>query len=161
MRDRDLLRHSLAVLAYRAGKPLRSAPPSFATFSTGAGAWTPVGLVAHLADLMEWALTIVQGAQRYQEGKPGAWDVEVQRFWRALAAFDAWLAAEKPIDGGCERLLAGPIADALTHTGQLAMLRRMAGVPIQAESYYVAEIKSGQVGPEQPPPVKPFTRKPA
>jgi len=160
MTDRDLLRHSLAVLAYRAAKPLRGAPATFAQFSTGVGTWTPLHLATHLADLMAWAVTVVRGAPAYRDSVPSTWDAEIARFFAGLGELDAHLAKGLPVDGGCERLLAGPIADALTHVGQLAMLRRMAGVPIVAESYYKAAIEPGRVGFDQAAPVRPFTRPP-
>jgi hypothetical protein len=159
MDDRGLLRHALAVLAYRAGKCLRDAPPEFARFSTGDGAWRPLHLATHLADLMAWAVTVVRGVPEYQDSTPAGWDEEVARFYARLAELDAHLAGDAPVEGGCERLLAGPVADALTHVGQLAMLRRMAGVPVVAESFYRAEIVTGRVGREQAEPVRVFVRR--
>jgi hypothetical protein len=158
--DRDLLRHGLAVLAYRAAKPLRDPPPGFAAYSTGPGAWTPLHLVTHLADLIAWANTAVRGKAKYQDSTPATWEHESARFFAQLAELDAYVASDQPLASTCERLLAGPLADALTHTGQLAMLRRMAGAPIVAESYFRADIVAGAVGPEQPPPVYSFTRPP-
>ncbi len=158
--DRDLLRHSLAVLAYRAAKPLRDAPPGFASYPTGAGAWTPLHLVTHLADLMAWACTAVRGKAKYEDSPPTTWEREIARFFGNLAELDAYVATDQALASGCEKLLAGPIADALTHVGQLAMLRRMAGAPIVAESYYRADIRAGAVGAIQPPPVYSFTRPP-
>lgn len=160
MSDRELLRHALAVLAYRASKALRDAPPEFAGYSTGAGAWTPLHLVAHLADLMAWAVTVVRGAPAYQDSMPTSWDAEVERFFAQLAELDVHFASERSIEGGCERLFAGPIADALTHVGQLALLRRMSGAPLVAESFYRAQIETGRVGLDQAPPLRSFTRPP-
>jgi hypothetical protein len=51
-----------------------------------------------------------------------------------------------------EKLIQGPLADALTHVGQLAMLRGMAGVPVRPESYPRAEIVVGRVGIDQAAP---------
>lgn len=97
-----------------------------------------------------------QGNQRWHDSWPLAWTEEQHRFFDALAAFDAFLASSAPLEAPAERLFQGPIADALTHAGQLAMLRRLAGAPIRGENYYVAAIAAGQVGPEQPAPVKRF-----
>ncbi len=155
--DRTLLRHALAVLAYRGGKPLRDAPPAFAAYDTGGG-HTPLVIVAHLADLMEWALSMAQGEERWRSAAPGPWADEVARFYAALAAFDAYLASEAPVRAEIPRLLAGPVADALTHVGQLALLRRMAGAATVGENYYVADIVTGRVGPAQSPPRRPFKR---
>ena len=155
MTDRELIRHAVAVLAYRGAKPLREAPVSFASFETGGG-HTPLVILAHLADLIDWALTHVSGKPRWVSAAPAAWDAEVARFFASLRALDAYLASDQPIRCELPRLLAGPVADALTHVGQLMMLRRMAGSPVYGENYFVADIVTGRVGPEQSPPVRPF-----
>jgi len=154
--DRELLRHLLAVIAYRGGKTLRDAPASFFKHDTGNGK-TPLVILAHIGDLMEWGLRITRGEPKWTEATPAAPEAEIRRFHATLAAYDDDLASGAPIRGEVPRLLSGPIADALTHVGQLAILRRLAGAPTRGESYYQAEIKPGQVGPEQPPPVRPFT----
>jgi hypothetical protein len=154
--SRQLLRHTLATLAYRAGKTLRDAPESFATFSAGENGRTPANILAHMGDLFDWALSIAQGKQAWQDSKPLSWPQEVERFFRSLQAFDDFLASESQLAASPEKLFQGPIADALTHTGQLAMLRRMAGCPIKGENYYRAEITAGRVGLEQAAPVREF-----
>jgi hypothetical protein len=55
-----------------------------------------------------------------------------------------------------EALFQGPIADALTHVGQLAMQRRLTGAPTRGENFFVAVVTAGQVGEEQPAAVQPF-----
>ena len=153
---REVLRHTLATLAYRAGKTLRDAPDSFATFSTGDKGRTPAQILAHMGDLFDWALSIAQGRQAWADSKPLPWPQEVARFFKTLEAFDAYMASGAPLAASMEKLFQGPIADALTHTGQLAMLRRMAGCPFRGENYYRAEIVAGRVGPDQAPPVREF-----
>jgi len=155
MTDRELTRHAVAVLAYRGAKPLRDAPASFASFDTGAG-HTPLVILAHLGDLVAWALTHVKGAPQWKSDNPGSWDDEAARFFKGLGALDQYLASDEPIRCELPRLLAGPIADALTHVGQLMMLRRMAGSPVYGENYFVADIVTGRVGMEQSKPVRPF-----
>jgi hypothetical protein len=152
----QLLRHTLATLAYRAGKTLRDAPASFATFSTGEKGRTPAHILAHMGDLFDWALSIAQGKQAWQDSAPLPWPQEVARFFRTLQAFDDYLASGAPLAATVEKLFQGPIADALTHTGQIAILRRMAGCPMRGENYYRAEIVSGRVGPDQAAPVREF-----
>jgi hypothetical protein len=151
---RDLFRHTLATLAYRTVRALENAPESFADFS-GAGR-RPVQILAHMGDLLHWALSMAQGNPAWRESQPVTWPLEQQRFFAALAAFDAFLASSAPVQAPIERLLQGPVADALTHAGQLAMLRRLAGSPTRGENFYVAAISVGQVGPVQPEPVKHF-----
>ncbi|HUA61505.1 MAG TPA: hypothetical protein VML19_22280 [Verrucomicrobiae bacterium] len=150
-----LLRHTLAALAYRAGKAVRGAPAEFATFRADATSRTPAEILAHMGDLFDWALSIANGKQAWHDSTPLAWAQEVARFFTALEAFDRRLA-EGPSDASIERLFQGPIADALTHTGQLAMLRRMAGCPFRGENYFVADIAAGRVGDEQAAPKKEF-----
>jgi len=153
--DRELTRHAVAVLAYRGAKPWRNAPASFATFDTGAG-HTPLVILQHLGDLMEWALRHVDGAPRWHTDALGTWDSEGARFFAALAALDARLASDAPVACDLGRLLAGPIADAFSHIGQLMILRRMSGSPVYGENYFVADIVTGRVGEAQSPPVQPF-----
>jgi len=153
---RELLRHALATVAYRGGKALRGAPPEFAEFKTDDVGRTPARILAHMGDLMDWALSIAEGNQRWNNSAPLAWDEEVKRFHTALQAFDDYLASGQPLAARPESLLQGPIADSLTHIGQIAMLRRMAGCAMKSENYYRAEIVVGRVGPEQASPKREF-----
>ena len=155
MTDRNLLRHCLAVIAYRGGKCLHGASPSFAEYDSGGGR-TPLKILGHMSALFEWTVSLAEGAERWPNGTLGAWNDEVVRFHASLSALDDYLASERLVQAELTRLLQGPIADALTHVGQLAMLRRISGSPILGENYYVADIAMGRVGPEQAPPVKPF-----
>ena len=151
---RALLRHTLATLAYRGSKALSGAPESFAEFA-GAGR-TPAQILAHMGDLFDWALSIARGAQQWKDSKPLPWAQEVARFHRSLEAFDQHLASGAPLHAPAEALFQGPIADALTHVGQIAMLRRLAGCAMKGENYFVAEIVAGRVGAEQAAPRKEF-----
>ena len=145
-----LLRHTLATLAYRAGKALRGAPPEFANFPGGTR--TPVQILAHMGDLFDWALGLADGRHDWHNFTPQPWEQEVDRFFTALGAFDARLASGEPLKHSAEKLFQGPIADALTHTGQLAMLRRMASCPMKGENYFKAEITIGVLGLNQAAP---------
>ena len=150
-----LLRHTVATLAYRANKALRGAPPEFSSFHLAAPQ-TPGQILSHLCDLLDWALTSADGATKWHTSTPGEWDQDVARFYASLEAFDRRLAAPEPIACEPEKLFQGPIADALTHVGQLAMLRRLAGHKIPGENYYVASISVGRCGPDQATPVREF-----
>ncbi len=151
---RELLRHTLATLAYRGAKTVHNAPATFAEFN-GAGR-TPAQILAHLGDLLDWALSMADGSRQWRESKPLPWQQEGARFFASLKKFDDYLASEQPLQAPVEKLFQGPIADALTHVGQLAMIRRLAGAPIVGENYFVADISVGRVGAEQSPPKKPF-----
>jgi hypothetical protein len=153
---RDFLRHTLATLAYRCGKAVRNAPPPFSEFRIGERSRAPGEILAHIGDLLEWALSLAEGQQRYYSSKPLPWDQEVSRFYRALAKLDAFLASAKPLATPPEKLFQGPIADALTHTGQIGMLRRLADSPVRAENYFIANIEPGRVGSDQAAPKKEF-----
>lgn len=151
---RALLRHTLATLAYRGGKAVRGAPESFAGFD-GAGR-SPAQILAHVGDLLDWALSISQGAQKWSDSTPLPWAEEVARFHRGLEALDRYLASGAPLHVPAGQLFQGPIADALTHVGQIAMLRRLAGCAMKGENYFVAEIVAGRVGANQAAPRKEF-----
>jgi len=153
---RELLRHVVATLAYRAGKTLRGAPESFAEFKACPHTRTPVEILAHMGDLADWALSIVSGTQKWQSSKPLAWPEEVDRFFASLCALDAYLASDQPLNGDVAKLFQGGLADALTHTGQIGMLRGIAGCAVRAENYYVAKIEMGRVGVDQAGPVREF-----
>lgn len=153
---RQLLRHTIATLAYRGAKSMRDAPPHFADFHASERTRTPAQLQAHIADLLDWALALAQGKHEWHDSKPLAWDAGVERFHASLEALDAYLASSQPLHFPAEKLFQGPIADALTHIGQLTMLRRLAGAPIRGENYSKADIAAGRVGPEQPAPVREF-----
>jgi hypothetical protein len=149
---RDLLRHLVATLAYRAAKVLRDVPPGFAEFSNGAETRLPVQILAHLADLMRWAVHMAQGQSIWRAEGSRDWNTELRRFFDGLADLDRFLASDAPMGYPPEKLVQGPLADALTHVGQLAMLRGLAGVPVRPESYARADIVAGRVGLEQTPP---------
>ena len=151
---REFLRHTLAALAYRATRALEDAPESFAEFD-GCGR-KPVQIVAHMGDLFDWALSSVQGKERWHNSTPLPWQQEKARFFSALKAFDEYLASDAPLRAAPEPLFQGPISDALTHVGQLAMLRRLAGSSTKGENFFVARIDLGQVNDQQPAAVQPF-----
>ena len=154
--SRQLLRHTLATLAYRASKTVRDAPDSFAAFSTGEKGRTPAHILTHMGDLFDWALSIAMGKQAWHDSTPLPWPQEVDRFFAALKAFDDFLASGTPLPVSAEKLFQGPIADALTHTGQIAMLRRMAGCRMSGENYFRAEITVGRVSKDQAKPSREF-----
>lgn len=148
----QLLRHTIATLAYRGGKALRGAPAGFETFKAGPTTRTPGEILAHLGDLLDWALSLANGQQKWRDSTPAAWDAGSERFFRALEALDARLADSAPIGASPEKLFQGPVADSLTHVGQIALLRRLAGAPVRGENYLRADITPGRVGADQPPP---------
>ncbi len=153
---RELLRHSLATVAYRGGKALRGSPDHFGSFHIGDKTRTPAQILAHMGDLLDWALTIAQGQQAWHDSTPLPWNSEIERFFAAVKKFDDYLASGEPLHGSAEGLFQGPVADALNHIGQIAMLRRLAGSPILGENYFKADIAAGRVGPEQSAPRREF-----
>ena len=153
---RELLRHTVATLAYRAGKVLRGAPPGFSEFRAGESARTPGQILAHLGDLFDWALSIARGEQAWKDSPVLDWEAGSRRFFDSLARFDEYLASGSPLGNPAERLFQGPVADALTHVGQIALLRRLAGSPIKGENYHQADIAAGRVGPDQAAPRREF-----
>jgi hypothetical protein len=153
---RQFLRHTLATLAYRGGKVLRDAPADFSNVRACSTCRSALEILAHLADLMWWAVRMASGENRWESGPPQTWAVEEKRFFDGLQKLDEYLASEKPLGCSAEKIFQGPIADALTHVGQLATLRRLAGSPIRGENYFVANIQIGHVGPEQAEAIREF-----
>ena len=149
---RELLRHTLATVAYRGGKALRDAPAEFATFRACETTRTPLEILAHLGDLFGWAASIARGKEEWKGAEPQGWDQEAARFFAGLNDLDQFLSSSEPLGCSAQQLFQGPIADSLTHIGQIAMLRRMAGTPVRGENFFIAEITAGRVGPEQSAP---------
>ena len=156
MSEPSFLRHTVATLAYRGGKAVRGAPPEFASFKAAATTRTPVEILAHVGDLLDWALAMADGQQKWHNSAPLPWPQEVERFFASLKKFDDRLATGAPLGFPAEKLFQGPVADALTHVGQIAMLRRIAGAPMKGENYFQADIAAGRVGNEQSAPRREF-----
>jgi hypothetical protein len=146
---RQLLRHTVATVAYRGAKALRASPDHFASFHIGDKTRTPAQILAHLGDLFDWALSIAQGQQTWRDSTPLPWNSEVDRFYAAIKKFDDYLASGEPLHGSAAGLFQGPVADALNHIGQIAMLRRLANSPVKGENYFKSDITAGRVGLEQ------------
>jgi len=144
------LRHTVATLAYRAEKVLREVQPGFAGFRASPHSRSALALVAHLGDLMEWGVRMTRGDRQWQPVPQPSWEAACERFFQALATLDRTLAEGGPRPLGDEVVFQGPVADALTHVGQLALMRGMVGEPVRPESYARASIAVGRVGRDQP-----------
>lgn len=154
---REFLRHTLATLAYRGGKALQGAPDGFGRFSAGGTTRTPSEILGHIGDLLDWALVYArEGRHEWHTARPATWEGDTARFFAGLAALDAYLASNEPLRLPAEQLFQGPIADALTHVGQIALLRRLSGGPVRGENYLRADIVRGRVGAEQSAPRREF-----
>jgi hypothetical protein len=151
-----MLRHTVATLAYRGGKALRDAPAGFASFRAGPGSRAAGEILAHVCDLFDWALLLADGRQAWSDSALASWEEGTARFFEGLRRLDERLASKAPLACTPEALFQGPVADALTHVGQIALLRRMAGAPLRGENYFKAEIVAGRVGPEQSEPRREF-----
>jgi hypothetical protein len=150
--QRDLVRHILATIAYRGGKALRGLTAEQASARACDGARSIHEIVAHIGDLLAWSVSLVQGREAWSNSAPDDWVADIERFYSGLAAIDEHLAADTPIAVPLENLLQGPLADTLTHIGQIAMLRRIAGVPVKGENYFAASVRAGEVGRDQAAP---------
>lgn len=154
--ERALLRHTIATLAYRGGKAMRGAPESFSSFKIGGPPKTPGQILAHIGDLLDWAITLCDGKQAWNNSAPRTWAEDTARFHETLRRLDDRIAGGGDLAESAGALFQGPIADALTHVGQINMLRRLAGVPIKGENYHRADIAMGRVGAEQAEPRREF-----
>jgi hypothetical protein len=154
--SRQFLRHTVATLAYRASKAARDAPADFSDFEIGGATRSAGDILAHLGDLLDWALSMARGSEVWRDSPRLPWEPGTARLFAGLEALDAYLASSAPLSCPAERLFQGPIADALTHVGQIAMLRRLAGAPVRGENYFRAGIAAGRVGLEQAAPVREF-----
>ena len=150
------IRHILATLVYRGGKTLREAPPDFSGFRPGPGSRSAGEILAHICDLLDWVLSQARGAERWRNSKPHAWEADAERFFAAATALDAYLNSGDKLHAPAEKLFQGGLADALTHVGQIAMLRRLAGAPVRGENYSKAKIEIGRTGADQNRPVQEF-----
>lgn len=159
--ERRLLRHFLAALAYRTQKAVREAPPEFAEFNPGNDTRSPKELVRHMTSVLGYARTYFVGGQ-YRPAPLPSFAEEVVRFHEMVESLAAHVDAEDPLadQTTAERLLQGPLSDAMTHAGQLAMLRRLAGNPVAPENFIVADIDGQRLGIEQAAPVSPDTEWP-
>ena len=154
--QRNLLRHFLAALAYRTQKALRGAPAAFGDFNAGTDVRTPTELVRHMTSVLGYARTYFVGGQ-YRPSRLSTLDDEVVRFHEMVESLSAHIANDDPLaeQTTAERLLQGPLSDAMTHAGQLAMLRRLAGIPVPPENFIVADIDAERLGIDQSSPVSP------
>lgn len=142
---REVLRHIVATVAYRGGIALCDAPDGFAAFRVDEDVRNPGELLAHIGDLLEGSLYLLKGEMIFLNSRPLRWGEEVSRFFAAAERLDAYLVSGAPLACPVEKLIQGPIGDALTHVGQIVMLRRLAGSPVRPESYFTAEIIPGMV----------------
>ena len=150
------LRHTVATLAYRAAKALRDAPEDFSDYQVAKGSRTAGQILAHVCDLFDWALAQARGKEEWNNSKVRSWDEDTARFFVALTAFDKYLASGEELHAPPEKLFQGAIADALTHVGQINMLRRLAGSRVRGENYSVAKIEVGRTTAKQRKAVNEF-----
>lgn len=154
--ERRLLQHFLAALAYRTQKALRGAPVDFGSFRVAEGVRTPSGLVCHMTSVLGYARTFFVGGSYWPDPLASLRD-EIGRFHEVVQDLARHIESGTPLRGEmtAERLLQGPFSDAMTHAGQLAMLRRLAGAPVAPENFVFADISAERLGPDQPEPAKP------
>jgi hypothetical protein len=155
--SRRLLQHFLGALAYRTQKALREAPPGFADFRAAPTARTPYELLWHMTGLIGYARTMFHGGI-FQPPRLATLDAEVARFHKNLAALSADFADPK-LEARItdKQFLQGPLADAMTHAGQLAMLRRLHGAPVPSENFIFATVDAANLTPRQALPNAPDT----
>ena len=140
---RELLRHMVATVAFRGNIAVTDAPPGFAGFRAAESTRTPVEILAHIGDLLYGSNFLLKGEMVYLASEPLSWSDEIERFFAGVRELDHFLAGDMPLAHPVEKLVQGPIGDALTHIGQIVLLRRIAGSPARAAQYFEAEIIAG------------------
>jgi hypothetical protein len=141
---REILRHYLAALGYRTRKALAGAPPQFGRFTPGGGVRPPVEILSHMSDVLAWALSWYSDPQ-WKRATAGEWDQEISRFFDVLRQLDQALTDDLTVRKySDEQMVQGPLADAMTHVGQLCMLRRLAGSPVERENFAEAAVRTGE-----------------
>ena len=111
-----------------------------------------------MESVLGYARTMFIGGE-YNQEPLADFHAEVLRFHRTLEDLAQHLELGTPLQGITpEQLLQGPLSDAMTHAGQLAMLRRLAGSPVSPENFVYADITHQNLGPDQPAPVRPGNR---
>ncbi|HEV8509209.1 MAG TPA: hypothetical protein VGQ48_02025 [Gemmatimonadales bacterium] len=160
-RDRHLLRHFLAAIAYRTQRALRDAPEHYPTFSAGHRVRTPVEILRHMTSLMGYVRSFFVGGAYPVKPEPlPTFKDEINRFHEVVEAVGELMSSDAPCAITTEQLLQGPFADTMTHVGQLAMLRRLADAPVAPENFMYADIRADRLGANQPPPARPDQRWP-
>ena len=138
----DLLRHSLSTIRYRADVSLQDAPEGFGEFELGSGTRTPVEIIAHICQVLTFTIKALDPETTLvPSSKSKTLDARIRQLNRCLHDADILFRDITDMKADtAKRLLQGPIADALTHVGQRAMLRRCAGAPIEGENLFEAEM---------------------
>lgn len=150
----QMLRHFLAAIAYRATKAIKDAPETYPNICIGKGVRTPRMILHHIAGVLTYAHSFFEHYDTtHLELKP--WDLEVNEFYNVLSKLDKSFQEKRPHQITEEQLLQGPLSDSMAHVGQLLMLRRMADSPVPSENFIYADIRKGEVGPDQPDPIAP------
>ena len=140
---RELLRHMLAAVVFRCKIAIAGAPEEFAALRVAGDARPPAEILAHIGDLLTGSLYLLRGDLVELTSAPLSWSEETARFLAAARELDKFLATDEPLVYPVERFVQGPIGDAMTHVGQLVILRRIAGSPVSAAPYFTAEIIAG------------------
>jgi hypothetical protein len=142
---RELLRHLVATIAFRGKVAIREAPEDFAGFQVAESARTPAEILAHIGDLLLGSVYLLKGEMVELNAAPLPWNEELERFFTSARKLDTLLACDAPLAIEIEKLVQGPIADALTHIGQIVLLRRLFGAPVRGEPYFMADIEAGDI----------------
>jgi len=150
----EMLRHFLASIAYRATKTIKNPPNNYPTLNLGKGVKTPLGILHHVTGVLTYAHSFFEHYDT-THSKVKSWDAEVDRFYNILSKLDRSIQEKKTDKVTEEQLLQGPLSDAMTHIGQLSMLRRLADSPLPSENFIFAGVRKGAVGPDQPDPIAP------
>jgi hypothetical protein len=149
-----MLRHFLASIAYRVTKAIKNAPKTYPNLYIGKGARTPLKILHHITGVLTYAHSFFEHYDTTHFDIK-SWDAEVYELYNILSKIDKSFQEKNSTKITKEQLLQGPLSDSMAHIGQLLMLRRIADSPVPSENFIFADIRKGEVGPDQPDPIAP------
>ncbi len=133
------IQHFLKVLSYRFEKAIHNAAESYPKHASGHGIRTPLELLGHMNGVLEFAISSLKNQPRRNIPEQ-SWQEQITLYYEKLKELNQLMQENSFDTDTLERILQGPLADAMTHIGQLAMMRRLANSAIAGENYFAADM---------------------
>lgn len=144
----ELLRHLLATIGYRFQAAIEGAPEEYADFDPGHGVRGPRELVGHCVHVLRIARSSFEPELEPSAPVGDSWNERIALLHLELDLLDRHVdQGTPPQSWTLLQMVQGPLADVLTHIGQLALLRRLQGDPVARQSYLRAPVEARRTGP--------------